>query len=418
MALRGTLKDFGIADIFQLIGQQGKTGILTARNRAQHVTTYFHEGAVVRAEAAGRQRIDLLGNMLLRAEVITDDQLAKALEKQKKSARRLGDILLEGGALNAEILRMFIRLQTTETIYQLFLWNAGYYEFKSADVEAKEGMELIRSESVLMEGFRQVDEWPNIRKTISGYDMVFRVLEDLDSLSAAEATQDKPAEPEEDMGFNEAFADFSATSTRQDARLRNIEDNERIVYRCIRPHRDVQKIIDLSRLGEFETCKALVNLVQAGIIEPIAESSQRKLSAAATMRAIGARVHGDFVPIWGILLCAGLALGLWYGVDLLGVDPVMVLSNERPMAYVDLSLQTQLARGQEGLIRAALDVYRAEQNSYPENLDALVRVGLLEPRDLTFPWSSQYVYVFHGTRPDDGYELRQPLYRCCGAQKP
>ena len=29
MALKGTLKDFGIADIFQLIGHQSKTGVLT-----------------------------------------------------------------------------------------------------------------------------------------------------------------------------------------------------------------------------------------------------------------------------------------------------------------------------------------------------------------------------------------------------
>ncbi|RME22700.1 MAG: DUF4388 domain-containing protein, partial [Deltaproteobacteria bacterium] len=28
MALKGTLKDFGIADIFQLISQQTKTGVL------------------------------------------------------------------------------------------------------------------------------------------------------------------------------------------------------------------------------------------------------------------------------------------------------------------------------------------------------------------------------------------------------
>ena len=33
MALRGTLKDFGIADIFQLIGHQTKSGLLTLKNR-------------------------------------------------------------------------------------------------------------------------------------------------------------------------------------------------------------------------------------------------------------------------------------------------------------------------------------------------------------------------------------------------
>ena len=32
MALKGTLKDFSLADIFQLIGIQRKTGVLTLKN--------------------------------------------------------------------------------------------------------------------------------------------------------------------------------------------------------------------------------------------------------------------------------------------------------------------------------------------------------------------------------------------------
>ena len=32
MALEGTIKDFGLPDIFQLIGLQRKTGILTLKN--------------------------------------------------------------------------------------------------------------------------------------------------------------------------------------------------------------------------------------------------------------------------------------------------------------------------------------------------------------------------------------------------
>ena len=37
MALKGTLKDFGIADILQLIGQQQKTGTLHLQGRDQEV---------------------------------------------------------------------------------------------------------------------------------------------------------------------------------------------------------------------------------------------------------------------------------------------------------------------------------------------------------------------------------------------
>jgi hypothetical protein len=62
MALRGTLKDFGIADILQLIGHQQKTGALVVKNRDQEVQVFFHEGNVVRAESSTRKKRELLGS--------------------------------------------------------------------------------------------------------------------------------------------------------------------------------------------------------------------------------------------------------------------------------------------------------------------------------------------------------------------
>ena len=49
MALSGTLKDFGIADIFQLIGNQQKTGALVLKNGAEEVEIGFAEGNIVSA---------------------------------------------------------------------------------------------------------------------------------------------------------------------------------------------------------------------------------------------------------------------------------------------------------------------------------------------------------------------------------
>ena len=50
MALSGTLKDFGIADILQLIGHQTKTGKLVLKNGPEEVDVLF----VVLAVAAVR----------------------------------------------------------------------------------------------------------------------------------------------------------------------------------------------------------------------------------------------------------------------------------------------------------------------------------------------------------------------------
>src|ERR1700755_2191922 len=93
MALKGTLKDFGIADILQLIGQQQKTGTLHLKNKDQAVDISFREGSIVRAESTGRKK-NLIGAMLVRAELITEAQLEQALETQRRTLKRLGDVLV------------------------------------------------------------------------------------------------------------------------------------------------------------------------------------------------------------------------------------------------------------------------------------------------------------------------------------
>src|SRR5438270_11977680 len=95
MALSGTLKDFGIADILQLIGQQTKTGVLKLEGaHEQRVEITFANGNVVFASEKRRDKSNLLGNLLLRAEMISEEQLEEALQEQQRSLRRLGDILV------------------------------------------------------------------------------------------------------------------------------------------------------------------------------------------------------------------------------------------------------------------------------------------------------------------------------------
>ena len=74
MALTGTLEDFGIAEILQLIGQQAKTGVLHLHGRGDEIHIAIADGCVVRAEAAGRKARERLGNMLVRAELIRPER--------------------------------------------------------------------------------------------------------------------------------------------------------------------------------------------------------------------------------------------------------------------------------------------------------------------------------------------------------
>src|SRR5881394_3539291 len=176
MALEGTLKDFSLADIFQLIGLQRKTGVLTLRAKDDTVTVTFLDGKVVGADSLSHRLENRLGNVLLRSGVITQDQLARALEIQKETLQRLGFILTHYGIISPDALKEAIQLQILQIVYRLFRWKDGDYHFsQETTIEYdRDNVVPITAESILMEGARMIDEWPIIEKRIRSYDMVFR----------------------------------------------------------------------------------------------------------------------------------------------------------------------------------------------------------------------------------------------------
>ena len=67
MALEGVIKEFGLADIFQLLGQQKKTGVLTLTDRGEKVEVSFERGTVVWAESSKREIFARVGQVLIQS---------------------------------------------------------------------------------------------------------------------------------------------------------------------------------------------------------------------------------------------------------------------------------------------------------------------------------------------------------------
>jgi hypothetical protein len=386
VALKGTLKDFGIAEILQLIGQQAKSGVLHLESRDDVIHIAIADGNVVRAESAGRKARERLGNMLVRAEVISGEQLEYALEMQKQSLRRLGDILVELGVVSKQDLREMTALQTTETVYRLFHWKSGTYEFEPGGVEwDPDTVTPLRAESVLMEGFRQVDEWPLIRKKISSPAMTFERLRPLEGERTAGRKLEKKATDDVEAAFD-ALGEEPAE--RKGGEFASIGRNERRVNDLATPGRTVEKIVDLSRVGEFETCKALLALVNLGYLKPVAPS--RRAAAAVGGYALDwqGRLRRGASRVVATLAIAAALAGIAYWADRHGV----VFGGSGGAALRDNAAQRFLARYQMERLRGALEVYRLERGEYPEALGALVETGLASPGDLRYPWSQDYHY--------------------------
>ncbi len=392
MALKGTIKDFGIADIFQLIGQQGKTGVLHLIDREDQVQVGFKDGAVVRAESSTRRKKELLGDMLVRAGLITEHQLEEALEEQKRTLKRLGDILVASEAISREALRKMAELQTTETLYRLFFWKTGDYEFEAAEVEYDpDAITPLRSESVLMEGFRRVDEWPVIRKKIPSATVTF---EQLKPLPAAGAQDD-----DVDSALDDAFGEGGPKEPGgEKGDFKNVGDNERLVYGLVEKGRDVQAIIDRSRLGEFEACKALLNLLNLGFVK----SSEGKAVAAGQQG--GAR--------WGERLVAATSK-LAATVLLVGVVGLLAVRLEHSAQgassgsrYSEAAPRRLASRSQLSRLDSAIAVFTLEKGSCPGSLSELAGAGILSEGDLRYPWGEEYYYRKTGPAT---YVLLPPL---------
>src|SRR5712691_2617941 len=382
MALSGTLKDFGIADILQLIGHQTKTGRLTLKSGGEEVEVFFIDGNVVFASEKARKSSNLLGSLLLRAELLSKEQLDEALATQQRTLKRLGDILIEGQLVTQQQLAQMMRLQTTETLYKLFSWKNGSYEFSQEDVDqSRSTFEPIRAESVLLEGFRRMDEWPQVRKKVPWTEATFEKLKDLD-------TRDLPAIDDGGLGLDGGEAEGKPG------------EKHKLIYRLAVGGKDVQKLVDASRIGEFEALKAINELIEWGFLKAVPPPRGAKALAA------GLKSGGKKLARTGVFVRLALSMAFFAATLFLvrWVAPQLGTSRaENPArrgAVARLLSHDQLVR-----LEGALELYKTEHGEYPQALKQLVEGQLVTEGDLKYPFREPYYY----RRTQQGFVLLPPL---------
>jgi hypothetical protein len=167
MSLVGRLEDLALPDIFQIISLSKKTGTLVVRSRKGTGMVVFKDGQVI--QAASDSIRDSLGNILVSQGMLSESSLARALSLQKREPERpLGMILVEMGAVSAQVLENVVRKQIEEIIYDLLAWEEGFFNFELGEIAPKDKIEIdtqefllksgISAEYLLMEGTRLLDE--------------------------------------------------------------------------------------------------------------------------------------------------------------------------------------------------------------------------------------------------------------------
>lgn len=163
MGLQGNLATIILPDVLQLLCTSLKTGILHVQGKGGVTKkVWVRKGHIV--STASSDPREYLGQFLISRGYLSEDQLNKAMETQIQTGIMLGRILTTVGVVTDDELRSMLRLKAEESIYDLFLWEEGAFEFEELEV-VDDGMVSIDLDvtSLIMEGVHRKDEWARIR---------------------------------------------------------------------------------------------------------------------------------------------------------------------------------------------------------------------------------------------------------------
>jgi DNA-binding response OmpR family regulator len=148
--------------------------------------------------------------------------------------RLLGAALLAFGKITESQLRSALTRQSSELLYEVLRWPKGRFDFRAEPatdvvVSAQLGLPVA---SVVMEGFRRVDEWRVLERTLGSFDAVL-VRDDIALRSV-------------DMG--------------------TLPAKEKVVLDAVDGERAVRAIIAASHMSSFDACRVLVQFLEARVL--------------------------------------------------------------------------------------------------------------------------------------------------------
>ena len=386
MALAGTLKDFSLADIFQLIGLQKKTGILTLTNEKEVARILFMNGMVVGADTDSQNLENRLGYVLVKSNLISQEELEQALANQDKTLQRLGQVLVARGFIKSENLRNSLQTQTTQIIYSLFRWTDGEYHFQqqsSVDYD-QENFQPITSESILMEGVRMLDEWPMIERLIPNFEVMIEKTERGENFRAPGGGAFSMKVDEGDS-FDSLLQDVmsevpaqAAGAPRDDLKL---HPQQEAVLRLVQGQVTVQDLIDSSGMTEFDTCRTLFDLMEMELIKKV---SRFELTEASKIIE-----EEHQIPFWIpasliTIIAVFCFIVKWNPVNHYFPNPSTVARSE-PLFLT--STQFRLDK-----IAGAIDLFYTQKGRLPRDLAALLDENLVLADDLVDPMGRSFQY--------------------------
>lgn len=231
--LYGDISSIPIGEILQVLQMQRQTGTLEVSNSHMEVSIALRDGLIDLAQSRKASPEFLLGRYFLDLGVVDAKVLSEAVQEATASKTLLGDVLVRNRRITPSDVHTALVRQTSEMIYEVLRWPQGWFLLRrdvrtSVAQSAALGLPVA---SIVMEGFRRVDEWRMIEESINFDDVLFRNEQVLGTLRAEELT-----------------------------------GSERAVLEAIDGRRSVRDIVEGSHQASFDVCKMFYRFLQSRLL--------------------------------------------------------------------------------------------------------------------------------------------------------
>jgi hypothetical protein len=178
MGITGNLRTMALSELLQWLSLGGKNGTLLVEGHGIEKRIFFQNGRI--ASSSSSDQREYLGHFLVANGYITEDELKMAMEVQEESSILLGKILVMINAISEDDLLRLMRKKAEESIYDVFLWEEGDFEFLDNELLDQKMVPLsLDVTGIILEGLRRYDEWQRIRETLPDVRVVPRIVRPL-----------------------------------------------------------------------------------------------------------------------------------------------------------------------------------------------------------------------------------------------
>ncbi len=185
MGISGNLKTMVLPELLQWLSMGQKSGTLKIDNGEVEKKIVFSDGAIVSSGSTDPK--EYLGCFLCSHGYLPEEQIEEALRRQKSEKKLLGQILVNMGAIAEEDLHQVLRMKTEESIYDIFTWGEGDFEFFDDELPEETMIPMaLDVQGLVLEGSRRLDEWQRIRELVPSPQCVPVAIVDLQALELDE----------------------------------------------------------------------------------------------------------------------------------------------------------------------------------------------------------------------------------------